>query len=71
MTFEDAFRLAKAAAEAGIDFSDGTIHQDRSLSAQWYGTSAVILEVVSNLFQEYVWSNQDLFTQDEISEMLG
>lgn len=71
VTFDDAFSLVKSAAGAGVDFSDDTIHFDRKLSEEWYGTIGVLLEVFSNVFQELVWQNEALFTKGEISDFLG
>ncbi len=71
VTFDDAFTLVKEAARAGIDFSDDTIHIDRTKSEEWYGTQGVLTEVISNTFQHLVWENEATFTKDEIGSFLG
>lgn len=71
LDFDVVFELVSKASAAGVDFSDETIFQDRALSKEWYGTFGVLHEVISNTFQDLVWQNEDIFTQDEISEFLG
>jgi hypothetical protein len=71
VTFDDAFTLVTEAADAGIDFSDNTIHEDRVKSEEWYGTEGVLIEVITNTFQHLVWQNEASFSRDEVSELLG
>ena len=71
VTFSDSFDLVQVAAQAGIDFSDDTIHADRKLSEEWYGTAGVLTEVISNTFQHLVWMNEELFSKEDISDFFG
>lgn len=71
ITFDDAFDLARIAAEAGIDFSDETAFNDRSLCEEFYGITGVLSETISNTFQDIVWQNENLFTKEEISDFIG
>lgn len=48
LDFEEVFSLCKEAHEAGIDFSDDTIHSNRKLSEEWYGTEGIIQEIFQN-----------------------
>ncbi|QDU32885.1 hypothetical protein KS4_09240 [Poriferisphaera corsica] len=52
ITFNDAFTLIQYFASAKIDFSDDTIHLDKSKSEEWYGTEGVIIEILNNTFFE-------------------
>lgn len=71
VAFGDAFELARLAAEAGVDFSDETIHRDKKLSEEWYGARGILLEVISNAFQDLVWRNEDLLGEEGIDGYLG
>lgn len=48
LSFEEVFSLCKEASEAGIDFSDDTIHSDKETSEEWYGTEGIIQELFQN-----------------------
>jgi hypothetical protein len=52
ITFDMMFDLAKCAADGGVEFSDDTIHGNRKLSQEWYGTKAIIQEVFQNAAQD-------------------
>ena len=52
ITFDTLFELAVLAAEAGIDFSDNTIHTDRTLSLEHYGVQGLIQEIFQNAAQD-------------------
>lgn len=51
INFAKVFELAKLAALGGIEFSDGTIHQDKELSEEWYGVKGTIQEIFQNAAQ--------------------
>lgn len=71
LTFDMAFTLVTKANEAGIDYSDDRIHQDRTASEQDYGIYGVINEVICNTFSHLVWENEDIFTKDDVGRFLG
>ena len=48
ISFDDVFSLCEKAYEAGVDFSDDTIHSNRELSKEWYDTEGVIQEIFQN-----------------------
>ena len=48
LSFEEVFSLCREANKAGIDFSDDTIHSDKKLSKELYGTEGVIQEIFQN-----------------------
>ncbi len=45
LSFDDAFSFAQAAAKGGVEFSDDSIHTDRTNSEAWYGIKGIIQEV--------------------------
>lgn len=46
--FDDVFELVKKAGQVGIDFSDETIFENKSLSNEWYGLKGIIQELFQN-----------------------
>ena len=52
ITFDTMFTLAQLAADAGVDFSDSTIHSDKAISFQHYGTQDLIQEIFQNAAQD-------------------
>ena len=50
VTFDELFTLVCQAAQAGLDFSDDTIHQNRALSEEWYGIDGVITEIFNSMY---------------------
>lgn len=70
LSFDNVFTLVNIAANAGIEFSDETIFQDIKKSEEWYGTYGVLMEVLSNTFHHIVYTNDELFDQNEISTFL-
>ncbi len=52
LSFDDAFSFAQAAAKAGVEFSDDSIHTDRTNSEAWYGIKGIIQEVFQNAAQD-------------------
>lgn len=52
ITFDSMFILVKQAAEAGIDFSDDTVHTNKELSMEHYGTQGIIQEIFQNTAQD-------------------
>lgn len=71
VTFDDAFALVREIAQAGIEFTDETIFQDRDKSEEWYGIEGVLIESISNTFQHLVFLSEASFTKEEIVELLG
>jgi hypothetical protein len=71
VSFDEAFKLVKVAAQAGVDFSDDSIHGDYDFSKECYGVWGILHEVISNTFAHLVWLNEDIFSSDEISAFLG
>lgn len=59
LTYDDAFALVKDMAAAGYDFSDDTIHTDRTLSEEWYGLEGCIIEAIDDLYFELAWILHD------------
>lgn len=55
VTFDRIFELAKKAAEAGFDFSDDTIHQNRKLSEEWYGISGGLIDILNAFYFDLAW----------------
>lgn len=50
--FEMMYSLAKIAHTGGVDFSDDTIHSDKSKSEEWYGVGGIIQELFQNAAQD-------------------
>lgn len=48
LSFDEIFVLVAKAGEAGIDFSDETIYENKELSLEWYGFRGVIQELFQN-----------------------
>lgn len=48
ITFDELFKLAQKAGEAGINFSDETIYLNKELSKEWYGEKGIVQEVFQN-----------------------
>lgn len=71
LTFDVAFALVTKASQAGIDFSDERIHQDRAVSEQDYGIYGVINEVICNTFSHLILQNDNIFTEEELGDFLG
>jgi hypothetical protein len=68
ISFDEAFDLAKLAAQGGIDFSDDTIYLDRQNSEKWYGVKGIIQEVFQNAAQDLLFYLDD---DSYISEFLS
>ena len=49
--FDRMYSLAKVAHQGGVEFSDDTIHSDRSKSLEWYGVEGIIQEIFQNVAQ--------------------
>lgn len=68
ISFDEAFLLAKKAANAGVEFSDDTIHSDREKSEEWYGIHGIIQEVFQNASQDLLFLlNGDKHITDFVS----
>lgn len=48
LSFEEVFSLCKDAHNAGVEFTDDTIHMNKELSKEWYGTESIIQEIFQN-----------------------
>jgi hypothetical protein len=71
ITFEECFELFVLAHKAGVDFSDDRIYQDKDYSREVYFSDAGgISELMVNTFSELAYS-KDLFSEDEILELLS
>lgn len=71
ITFEECFELFVLAHKAGIDFSDDQIYQDKDYSREVYFSDAGgISELMVNTFSGVAYSN-DLFSEEEILELLS
>lgn len=71
LTFDDVFNLVNLAVNAGVEFSDETIHNDYAKSKIWYGIEGTLMEVIINVFSALIYSNEILFSNDEISQLIG
>jgi hypothetical protein len=48
MNFKMMYSLVQIAHRGGVDFSDDTIHSDKSSSEEWYGAEGIIQEIFQN-----------------------
>lgn len=48
LTADEIFLLVQHAGNAGIDFSDETIFQNKEISFEWYGVVGILQEVFQN-----------------------
>ena len=71
ITFEECFELFVLAHEAGVDFSDDRIYQDKDYSREvYFSDTGGISELMVNTFSELAYF-KDLFSEDEILELLS
>lgn len=70
LTFDTMFKLVKLSSEAGIDYSDDTIFENKRLSFEWYNVSGIILELFPNTFSHLFEINEELFPNNEIFDFI-
>ncbi|MPN20022.1 hypothetical protein SDC9_167398 [bioreactor metagenome] len=70
LDFDSVYELILKAHKADIDFSDDMIYLNKDESMKNYGIDLSITELMSNTFSELIYSNEDLFSQDDISRFL-
>lgn len=58
LTFDTLYDLVKLSDEAGVDYSDSTIYQDKKLSKEWYGIEGIMNELFPNTFCHLFYKNE-------------
>lgn len=70
LTFDTMYELVKLSAEAEVDYSDGTIYNNRKLSKEEYEVSGIILELFTNTFCHLFYENEQYFEENEILQYM-
>lgn len=66
LTFDTMYELVKLSAEAGVDYSDEAIYNNRKLSKEEYQVSGIIAELFPNTFYHLFYENEQYFEENEI-----
>ncbi len=70
LTFDILFNLVKLSTEAGVDFSDNTIYENKNLSQEWYGIDGIVNELFPNIFCHLFYENEQYFENNEILKFI-
>jgi hypothetical protein len=65
-----AHKIAREAKEAGIYFKDDRIFGRKPDAEKIYNIKAILFEVIINTFQEILFTHKDLFSKDEVNELM-
>lgn len=70
LSFDTVFELVRLSVLARVDYSDNTIYTNKKLSYEWYGIEGILNELFPNTIYTILESCKELFTEDELNEML-
>lgn len=70
LRFDTVFELVNLSVLARVDYSDDTIYTNKKLSYEWYGIEGILNELFPNTIYAMLDSCKELFTDDELNEML-
>lgn len=70
LTFETVFELVELSAQAGVDYSDETIFENKKLSEEWYGITGVLNELFPNTFCHLLYQNEQYFEGNELLDYM-
>lgn len=65
LTFDTLYNLVKLSVEAGVEYSDSTIYDNKKLSKEWYGMEGIINELFPNTFSHLFYENEQYFENSE------
>lgn len=64
-SYKRFFKIIKLANRAKVEFSDVSIYLEEEMSEKHYGLDGAISELFYNIFEHLIYSNQELFLEDD------